>query len=207
LSLRAEIEDTFQGKVFERPLFYVYHHGLRFELSEGGTPIEQFLSAHRKALTICQDIFVPNGNLVACLRFWNDGSLFAHRKFFRELRMAGVYPTKDRCIWAEPIEEDDRLDESKIEWWVNFAFRAPTTLLQNLLWCALVTDFGSISPNPGCLVYLFDINKKIAVMPYDDRGMDVVGEDLDLLLSLYRKHNRYLLDCDREAMDAKFANL
>jgi hypothetical protein len=67
--LRTQIEDTFYGKAFMRPLFYAYKQALRFELAEGGSAIEQFLCAMRKALTICEDIFATNDNLVVCLRF------------------------------------------------------------------------------------------------------------------------------------------
>lgn len=42
------------------------------------------------------------------------------------------------------------------------------------------------------------------VFPYDDRGMDVVGPNKNLLLQLYRQHHPYLLDYDRDAMDATF---
>ncbi|MHC8338757.1 DUF3885 domain-containing protein [Pseudomonas sp. HLT2-19-2] len=40
---------------------------------------------------------------------------------------------------------------------------------------------------------------------YDDRGMDVVGPNKDLLSQLYRQHHTYLLDYDRHTMDTTFA--
>ena len=43
------------------------------------------------------------------------------------------------------------------------------------------------------------------MFPYDDRGMDVVGPNFQLLLALYQKHHSYLLQYDIEAMDATFA--
>nr|WP_259641718.1 DUF3885 domain-containing protein [Pseudomonas salomonii] len=42
------------------------------------------------------------------------------------------------------------------------------------------------------------------IFPYDDRGMDVVGPNTDLLLQLYRHHHAYLLDYDRPVMDITF---
>nr|WP_279564018.1 DUF3885 domain-containing protein [Pseudomonas koreensis] len=43
------------------------------------------------------------------------------------------------------------------------------------------------------------------VFPYDDRGMDVVGPNKNLLLQLYRLHHTYLLDYDRHTMDTTFS--
>ena len=45
MDLKHEIETIFEGRAFLRPLFYNYPGGLRFELAEGGTAIEQFLLA------------------------------------------------------------------------------------------------------------------------------------------------------------------
>ena len=49
-----------------------------------------------------------------------------------------------------------------------------------------------------------DFARKVVVHPYDDRGMDVIGPDRDSLMPLYERLNGWLLDHDRNAMDAKF---
>lgn len=67
MNLRREIETRFDGKAFQRPLIDAYPQGLRFRLSEGGSTIEQFLCAMRKAIEICSDIFDLNGTLVVCI--------------------------------------------------------------------------------------------------------------------------------------------
>lgn len=54
MSLRASIEDIFQGRAFARPLFNSYPGGLRFELSEGGSNVTIFLGAMRKVRQICE---------------------------------------------------------------------------------------------------------------------------------------------------------
>jgi len=43
--------------------------------------------------------------------------------------------------------------------------------------------------------------QRVMIFPYDDRGMDVVGPNTDLLLQLYRHHHAYLLDYNRPVMD------
>jgi len=48
---------------------------------------------------------------------------------------------------------------------------------------------------------LFNVDLGIMMHPYDVRGMDVFGPNIDLLKMLYNKRNTWLLDYDRERMD------
>ncbi|WP_236194728.1 DUF3885 domain-containing protein [Pseudomonas glycinae] len=205
MNLHLEIERIFTDQAFARPLFYSCPGGLRFELSETGGMIEQFLLALRKSTEICADIFIGESTLVTCLRFHSVGQRFAHRPLLQSLRSAGIEIPSERSIWSERTDPDDWFCESEPEYWINLAFEAPARWLQALLWCALATDFGAIAPNPRCAVYLFNLKAGVMVFPYDDRGMDVVGPNKALLSRLYHRHQAYLLDYDRSAMDADFA--
>lgn len=53
-------------------------------------------------------------------------------------------------------------------------------------------------------IHIADVQKRLALTVYDDRGMDVFGPNGPTLSSLYRKFNPWLLDYDRAEMDAKF---
>lgn len=204
MRFRSEIESIFEGKAFLRPLFYSYPGGLRFELSEGGSAIEQFLLALRKATTICADIFPVGKPITVCLRAFGKPNLFAYRNLLSELRLAGISIPRSRCLWlVAPSPDDDFDDEDDISW-LHIAFEARTSLLQNLLWSAFATDLGSIRPRPRCDIYLFNLSDKVMVWPYDDRGMDVVGPNHLLLSQIYSKHSQYLLDYDRQTMAATF---
>jgi hypothetical protein len=208
MSLQQRIASTFAGRAFERPLFYQYPGGLRFELSRDGNAIQQFLQAHRSATAISADIFASNGPIVVCLRPFARCTMatnrFSFRELFRELRRAGVVLPRVREIWLDPVEEDDLDEEGMPEWWLTIAFEVPLEVLDCLLWCAFAIDFG-IRPRPECSIRLIDLNRGVLVFPYDDRGMDVVGPNFQLLLALYQKHHSYLLQYDIEAMDATFA--
>ncbi|MEQ4512514.1 MAG: DUF3885 domain-containing protein [Dickeya sp.] len=41
----------------------------------------------------------------------------------------------------------------------------------------------------------------VQLFPYDDRGMDVIGDNPSQLSDLYQRFNHYLLDNDRPLMD------
>lgn len=203
MDLRTDIDLTFSSKAFARPLFYSYPGGLRFELSEGGTAIEQFLLAMSKATEICTDIFNDTEVIPVCLKSWSSGSAFSHRPQLTELKAAGIAIPKQKNMWVEVERGEGSPDDA--DCWLYLAFEVPKEQLQNLLWCALATGFGSIRPNPDCMVYLFNLQKRIMVYPYDDRGMDVVGPNQDYLATLYRAFGRYLLEYDRPLMEASFS--
>ncbi|MES2069091.1 MAG: DUF3885 domain-containing protein [Pseudomonadota bacterium] len=194
----------FEGLAFTRPLFYSYAGGLRFELSESGTSIEQFLLALNKATTICADVFPDETQITVCLRRSAEPNQHSLRDVLRELRSAGIIIPRTRQIWLAPKPLEEWFDEAIKEQWLNVAFELPKSALQNLLWCAFATDFGTIRPNPHCAIYLFNLNQRVMVWPYDDRGMDVVGPNKNLLSALYKKHNQFLLDFDRNTMNATF---
>lgn len=204
VDLRTVIERTFNGKAFARPLFYCFPGGLRFELSESGAPLDMVLQALAKAQPICEDIFGQTESLVVCFRRRAESSPFGYRKTIRELRNAGVVLPKARNIWLEAVEEEDWFDEGLEEWWLNIAFVAPVALVRNVLWCAFASDFGCIHPRPNCITYLFDLERGVMVFPYDDRGMDVVGPNHEVLSSIFAKHRGALLEYDMEVMLATF---
>ncbi len=207
MSFRQQIETLFQGKAFERPLFYKYPGGLRFGLSEGGSHLKQFLTALRKAMTVCSDIFPTGSTLTLCVRAHTKSNPFAHRAQIRELRNAGLRIPKSREVWLEPVNPDDWFEATSPEWWLNVVFEVPLELLQNILWCGMATEFGTIKPNPECLLYLFNLQSGLMVWPYDDRGMDVVGPNREVLAGLYVKYSKWLLEHDRAVMDESYGSL
>jgi hypothetical protein len=201
-NLHTLLLSTFQNKPFTRPYFYNHPGGLRFELSEGGSAINQFLSAMRKATLICQDIFPPDQPITVRLQTYDAArNPFQMRNALAQLHHAGINIPRQRSLWTTPLDPH-MADFPGLS--LHIAFDAPPSLLPNLLWCAFVADFGAIQPRPPCDVFLHNLPDRILVHPYDDRGMDVVGPNHPLLSKLYAKHNPLLLDYDRQAMQATF---
>lgn len=201
MNIRASIQELFDGKAFDRPLFYNIPSGLRFELSEGGDWVDQFDVALKKSREICSEIFQEEFTL--CIRIYGGKSLLSVLSVIRELRDIDLYPAQGKEHWSELVEDDGDWPDAN-DRWHTIAFKLPTRHIAKALWCAMATDI-MVKPCPRACFYLFDLDKGVEVFPYDDRGMDVIGKDTDLLQSLYNKFNSYLLDYDREAMDASFA--
>lgn len=205
MNIRTQIENIFDGKAFKRPLFYSYEGGLRFELSEGGNYLNQFLTAHKKGTEVCSHVFSGCENITICVRVYGGKSLLSSLSTLRSLGEAGLYPESEKEHWSE-FDEEWRGDKDYADsLWHYIAFKAPYEYLVNALWCALSSDFGFIEPRPMADIYLFNLDKKVMVFHYDDRGMDIVGPNKQFLKEQYDKFGHYLLDYDKEAMDAVFS--
>ncbi len=207
MEIRRKIETIFGGNLFDGQLFYLYPGGLRFELSEGGHFLHQFLTAHRKGLEICKQALSPENDMTVCFKIFGQKYLFATLSVIRELKHSGLFIATPKEHWTVREEEWKDDEEYANCLWHYLAFQVPLELLPNILWCAFSSDFGIIKPNPGARVYLFNFKKNIMIHPYDDRGMDIVGPNKRLLKELYHDFNGYLLDYDRAAMDAVFSKL
>jgi hypothetical protein len=159
------------------------------------------LTALRRATAICDDVFRGEERILVHLQGFTSASRFSFREMLRELRLAGIVISSARDVWVDRTDDDD---DDGAGHWVNCAFEVPVTKLQNLLWCAVATDFGSLRPNPHCRVYLLNSRKGIVCHPYDDRGMDVIGRQKSALAELYTRHGNLLLEYDLEVMHETF---
>lgn len=204
MNVQREIQKII-GNTYRDALFYNFPGGLRFELSEGGSPLDQVLLALRKATVICNEVFSGEEWILLHLQAFAPVSRFRLRTKLRELQLAGILIPRVRDVWMEKAEDNETEDDDDDGHWISCAFEVPVAKLQNLLWCAFTADFGPLHPNPNCRVYLINTNKGILVHPYDDRGMDVISQSTSTLAELYERHYDLLLDYDIEVMRETFA--
>lgn len=203
MNLKTKTQEIVGGP-YRYALFYNFPGGLRFGLSEGGSPLDQVLIALRKATLICNDVFIKEKKILVRLVTFLPPSRFGLREKLREFQVAGITIPKVREFWLETDSQDQ--DDNEVSCWVNCAFEVPASKLQNLLWCAVTADFGtSLAPNPHCRIYLLNPNEGIVVHPYDDRGMDVISQRASALAGLYGRHKDMLLFYDIEVMRQTFA--
>ena len=204
--MRKAVRDIFGVQAFGPAVFYTFPGGLRFALGEGGTPFDQVLTALRKASTVCRDVFADADVLTVCLGQYAPDTEFAVRSTLRQLALAGVFIPRERDIHIDVQACDAAIVGGADVRWLSIVFALPVSKLENVLWCAVATNVN-IVPNPGCRIHLVNCAAQLMVHPYDERGMDVVGPNRALLGQLYRKHNAWLLDYDRGAMDAAFTTV
>ena len=191
---------VFGERAFEDGLFYANEPALRFELSRGGSRVEQFTQAYDRAREIARFAFRGSASLVAVLAWPGEGPLVRHVGVFRELRACGVRTGCPRSCWTRVFADYDGEPEPRI----LAAFRVDPSALDGLLWGALAVDLG-IRPRLPARVYLADPERGLLLHPYDDRGMDAVGPDRERLRELFARFHDCLLGYDLARMEAFFA--
>lgn len=188
----------FGRDAFSFALFYSNEPALRFELALGGSSIERFTQAFSRARELTDAALRDATSLVLVASYFGSGRPVRHLPVFRSLRECGIQLSHPRACWVEPYEDEG-------EQRTFIAFAVERSALVGILWGALATSLG-IQPRLLCHVYIADLENGILVHPYDDRGMDVIGPNRQRLSDLFHRFPEYLLDYDRDRMEAFFGS-
>lgn len=183
--LRQRLTALFGDAIFEWGLFDRYPGSLKFELSTGGSPLQMFV----QALDNARLILGP----VACLseQFYVNFTSFQAHPLAAQAELLGAV---SHCqLQRLPAEAESGSEASKDDTDDSHHLLLPLDLqqLDSVLWLALGKDLG-IRPRFSGDIRLFWPEQGLAVHPYDDRGMDVVGPNRELISLLYHAFAHHL---------------
>jgi Domain of unknown function (DUF3885) len=198
---RSRISQVFGDNALAHGLFYLHPASLRVELSGDKPYLKMFLRSYERSTAIINFGLSDLQTITVCLSFYGVKSLVGNLSVFRNLRKCGIRIPKTAELWQVRAE---RVFDEDWELMRNFiCFDIKFTEVELLLWGTLANELG-ITPRSGCSLYLFDFDRQILFHPYDDRGMDIIGSNRELLCQIYLKFNDWLLDYDRQAMNEYF---
>lgn len=200
----------------EMPLFYNCDIGIRFEIGPGNIPpwkdadrknmnSEYFEEALARALLIFNTIFDKDDNISIAYQIYSDGR--------RKIRKGNYLFKQVDDLESKEIEFSDHRDiyldtiEFKRECWRRVTISNITTnnvRFGHILEAMINTDFGIRQPSLSGECFFINHDKDIVLNLYDDRGMDVIASNKNTLNTLYKNHNSWILDYDREKIDAVF---
>ena len=203
------IYSTFGWRGFPDAMFYNTTYGLRFELGGklGMGPI-RFMQAIDRARTVATALFSKSETLVAFVSIYDEeDSKHRHSTALKQLKHIGFTPSFGASARV-PQNDHCYIEEFGVDLfrhWYAAEFNNDTGAVSALIWASVASDMD-IRPKARRIatIHIADIDKRLALNVYDDRGMDVVGPYGPALKSLYRKFNPWLLDYDRAEMDEKF---
>ncbi len=199
---KTQAYEIFGEKAFAFGLYYQHTYALRLELAGAGSFLDRFLQALHRAETVCEDVFAGVDDLYVCLSSYQYQSMTEWaRPLLASLRQCGIQVPRARQTWRQPDEGFP--DQGGQRAFLSFRFEKSD--LRKFLWGSAAKDFGYIAPSLHAHAYIYSPTKRFLVLPYDDRGTDIIGCDRVSIEPLYRKYNAWLLDYDRERMDAVFA--
>jgi len=200
----------------EKPLFYSCDIGIRFEIGPESISLwkdsdrkninsEYFEEALARALSIFNTVFDENDNLSIAYQIHSDGR--------RKIRKGNYLFKQIDDLKSKKIEISDHRDiymdtiDFKRECWRRVTISnltASDVKVGNILEAMINTDFGIRKPSLPGECFFINHDKGIILNLYDDRGMDVIASNKKALDTIYKKHNSWILDYDREKIDAVF---
>lgn len=204
---RQFLSTNFNRLRLQRPLFYNWDIGLRFDLQVGNTNTDKYFKEIAKRATAIFETAFDKSDKVFFV--------FMDYKYKRRKIRLGNFAFKqiNNLNKAEVLYSTEK---SLYESGGNFAIAvvkltADRINHKNILTAIGHSDFSSRQPRldtGGFLtskeVYFMNIDKKLIFHMYDDRGLDVIAADKETIKPIYTKHNDWILDYDREQIDAQF---
>jgi len=228
---RKLLADNFKGLRVREPLFYNWENGLRFELqigdisnsirkivdSEGNIVSskvvvdteEYFQEVTNRATQIFLSAFDKSDKVLLLLMDYK----YKRRKIritnfifnqIKSLKKAEVSYSKESRLY----ERNDRFDIRNI---AIIKVSVDRINFKNIIKAIACKDFPPRKPRLdkyGYLtskeIYFLNIDKKIILNMYDDRGLDIISTNKETLRPLYIKYNDWILDHDREKINNMF---
>lgn len=195
--LLRRVTDVFGPAALGHAIFYQHKPALRLELSGGETRLDQFSQAYDRARTVTSRAFDHSDRLTVILAAYMGNEKPATGTLLRHARSCGVEVPRQResVIWPAPTEGEPARS--------LVAFHMGREALPLLLWGVIAQELG-VRPRLAGELYLADPDQGVLVHPYDDRGMDVIGPNVDLLAALFREFQTWLLVSDYPQMHTYF---
>ena len=165
-------------------VFYKAPYGIRFQI---GGDEDIYLGDHRK----------PNGAYI-------ENAVDRAMKIYAQLPVAPDILRIDECpeLSIPGLVEPDQKTENSSYW----SIPKEPVFLRKLFREIVKAEIDSAGmENLVSNVYLLNSQKDVLFHLYDDRGADVVAADREILRPLYESCKAWILEYDREKIDAAFA--
>lgn len=202
------VSNYFKGFKLQFPLYLNWHIGMRFDLQiETDDTDVYFKEVLNRANILYNSIFNPNDEILVLIA---DGKITKKRNrirannyFFKQIenlnrKNISYFKLKNLYSLLEPSDYYE-FNVAVIKCNANQVNQL------NILKEKAYGDFNimrnSVSRKE---VFFINLNKKIMFNMYDDRGLDIIASDKEILRHLYIKHNNLILDYNRKEIDSLF---
>ncbi|GAA6181516.1 MULTISPECIES: DUF3885 domain-containing protein [unclassified Shimia] len=165
-------------------------------------PMRRFMQAFDRADAVSRNLFVNSKNI------WMISASYGGRKhkkrFLKTYNLCGLKRSHFISLGIRRQNENYLNDVTGDLFQHLFAARLQDhDHLKEILWLTLGGDMGIRPIAPGT-VYFVDLDNKLALHVYDDRGMNLFSAQKQGLHGIYNDFNPWLLDYDLPEMKAIF---
>ncbi|OPX42774.1 hypothetical protein CLHUN_32580 [Ruminiclostridium hungatei] len=211
LRVESYLKEHFPNIPLESPLFYKAPIGIRFELGvpyRGLNRREYFTYVCLRASMIFQEVFKPEEDMIVVVKKYRSIEPYicinqGEEVFPKYIKNNKFVDQVDSVEIEKYVEADGEL--SGISTQQTLFCKANDIDYMGMLKAKARQDFG-VLPFISDGVFFINAKKNIIFYMYDDRGLDLVAENKESLLPLYKKFNDWILNYDRERINEVFMN-
>lgn len=195
-------------------VYYQWDIGIHFSLGEGiyqfkengELNLEMFSTAYKQTLTIFDELFDQNDDLILVTNNykWKKQQKTTKLKVYQpNLRDKNILKKLQSQIYPYPFEEEEDYEMQQF----SLQCKVSDINLEGLLKASLNEDFPPMKPRYGCDsvhypdVFFVNTTRDIIFFVYDDRGCEVIARTAEELRPLYEKHYDWVDEVDRERIE------
>lgn len=211
--LQSFMNQHFNGIELAPALFYAWEPGLRFEIADPKRFYEEpnFLAqAFERATALFDAAFNEEDEIL----FVTDLITCRNDSFIRKkpVNVYKKYIKQPQALYKLQLEEIElpEFDEGNITVRrFSYACRKKDIRYPQLLQAICYQDFNHPSritnyQGSDAQVYLINKSNQLIYHLYDDRGCDIIAANKENIRFLYEQYNEWILDYDRNKIDALF---
>jgi hypothetical protein len=194
----------YPGLKLRAPLFYLWPVGLRFDLQADFSASDDayFQEVAYRAALLFEEIFQPDDPVLVVHQLWGGKRLRIRRTAYllRQLMLP-----KSALVFQKignPYPQSFQLGRWNRVCATTTAGKIPQA---SILGAISNQHFPSRKPVIHGDTYLLNQRTGIVFHMYDDRGIDIIGPNAEILRPIYNRQAVLLLEYDRKKMDAVFA--
>ncbi|MBO5021195.1 MAG: DUF3885 domain-containing protein [Clostridia bacterium] len=198
--------NNFGMQDIEYPIFYSAKIGIRFDIGDS-SELEVYSKKHtinplyiehclNKTTQILGSLN-PEPDILAILLYYVDENEL-EKDIKTVLSVANLQPPHE-INKKEIIEDDDVCNTALLLWDLSTTNFSKENLLKEII----ISDLGGEHLFTASVFWICSDNK-IMFHLYDDRGADLVASEKSAIKDTYVKFNKWILDYDREKIEAVF---
>ena len=202
---RNFMNNKFSGMELKKPLFYSWNLGLRFDLQvEFKNPVyrgddKYFKSCQARGISLFESCFEPNDKIFLIVNEYRRRKQKIKFGNYAFKQITGL--RKDEIEYRKLKQRYEPGD--KFDVWNQAIIKtsAGNVSHKNIIIGLSNTDFWPRSPRIDQEIFMVNLNKELIFNMYDDRGLDVIGANSEIIKSIFDKHNEWILDYDRKLIE------
>lgn len=201
--LESFLRHYFKVSNLERPLFYNFPIGIRFEIGVESTKTKEYEQiGNFRANEIFNSLFKENDRILLIVDHYEAEEKDYYGCSIKRISSLIRDYSDTACCFIKHIIDNE---EVSIKRYI-YKTKVSDLKIKKLIMMIIKDDFKKLSINKmNSVVYIINMDNATIYFLYDDRGLDIISHRLATIAPIYYKYSKWILDYDRNKIDSLFA--